>query len=208
MDLYFVLDGSDSISYPDFELLKDAMASLVPQIRLGERQSRIGMLVYSSGVPQDSEHPFSADFNYLMHAATTLSHPRDGTNTALGIKHMRDMFKHYGRPNVPWVAVVITDGISKNFDATAMEAQLAQEMGISMFAVGVTNKINRQELVAIADTPKQVLLLNAFQELQTRLSHMMKTICRKSILIIMNQACICFMKYRPVLLSKQSNHLK
>ena len=40
MDLYFVLDGSDSISYPDFGYLKQAMASLVPQIRLGEKPSQ------------------------------------------------------------------------------------------------------------------------------------------------------------------------
>ena len=183
MDLYFVLDGSDSISFPDFQHLKDAMASLVPQIRLGERQARVGMLVYSSGVPTDSEHPFSADFDYLMRASTTLSHPREGTDTARGIRHMRKMFKRYGRPNLPWVAVVITDGISKNFDATAREAELAKEMGISLFAVGVTHRINRQELMAIADTPKQVLFLDNFQELQTRLFRMMKTICRKYIII-------------------------
>ena len=179
MDLYFVLDGSDSISFPDFQHLKDAMASLVPHIRLGEGQARIGMLVYSSGVPTDSEHPFSSDFNYLMNAATTLIHPRDGTDTARGIRHMRQMFQRFGRPNLPWVAVIITDGISKNFHATAREAQLAREMGISLFAVGVTHKINETELLAIADTPKQVLFLDAFQELQMRLFQMMKHICRK-----------------------------
>ena len=80
---------------------------------------------------------------------------------------------------MPWVAVVITDGISKNFQETAMEAQLARDMGISMFAVGVTNKINITELMAIADTPKQVIELTAFNELQGRLAKMMKTICRK-----------------------------
>ena len=184
MDLYIVIDGSDSISYKDFETLKKAIASLIPQIRLGERQARIGMLVYSSHVPTDSEHPFSPDKNYCQQSALTLSHPRDGTNTALGIKHMRHMFKKYGRPNVPWVALVITDGISKDQEATALEARMAKEMGISMFAVGITQKINLAELTAIADTDKQVIQLELFSELQRKLSSMMKTICRKYLLML------------------------
>ena len=184
MDLFIVIDGSDSISNSNFKILKEAIASLLPQIRLGERQARIGMLVYSSHVPLDSEHAFSADFNFLLNSAMTLSHPRDGTNTALGIEHMRAMFKKYGRPRVPWVCVVITDGISKDGKATAMQANLAKEMGISMLAVGITKRINQAELVAIADTPKQVIKLDVFAELQPKLAAMMKTICRKYFLVL------------------------
>lgn len=86
MDLYIVIDGSDSISTPDFVTLQKAIASLVPQIELGSNKARIGMLVYSSNVPLTSEHPFSDSAPNLLSAAMKLDHPRDGTNTALGIK--------------------------------------------------------------------------------------------------------------------------
>ena len=92
---------------------------------------------------------------------------------------MRKMFKTHGRENVPWVCVVITDGISKNSAATDRQSTLAEEMGISMFAVGIGNRIDRQELNKIASTPKQVMHLQRFEELSGMLSTMMTTICRK-----------------------------
>ena len=86
MDLYIVIDGSDSISFTDFELLQKALAGFVPNIDVGHAKARVGMLVYSSHVPLMSKHAFSDDANYLVDAALTLQHPRDGTNTAHGIK--------------------------------------------------------------------------------------------------------------------------
>ena len=198
MDLYLVIDGSDSISKPDYQTLKRAIASLIPQIRLGEKQARIGMLVYSSHIPIESEHPFSADPRYLQDAAMTLRHPRDGTKTALGIEHMRAMFQKYGRRKVPWVALIITDGISKDPEATALQAKLAKEMGISMFAVGITKKINIAELNAIADTDKQVIQLEYFSELQRKLSAMMRTICRKYF-ILFDDGALCPSKHFSVI---------
>lgn len=86
MDLYIVIDGSDSISAPDFVTLQKAIASLVPQIELAPDKARIGMLVYSSTVPVTSEHAFLDHAPSVMDAAMKLQHPRDGTNTALGIQ--------------------------------------------------------------------------------------------------------------------------
>jgi hypothetical protein len=90
-----VIDGSDSISYHDFGLLKSAVENLIPEIDLGHNKARIGMLVYSSHVPVMSEHDFSYNQHYLINAAKTLQHPRDGTDTALGIKVSNiSYFKH------------------------------------------------------------------------------------------------------------------
>ncbi|XP_053383788.1 sushi, von Willebrand factor type A, EGF and pentraxin domain-containing protein 1-like [Mercenaria mercenaria] len=177
MDLYLVVDGSDSISYPDFNLLKRAIENLIPEIDLGHDKARIGMLVYSSDVPDQSKHVFSYDRNYLINAARTLQHPREGTKTWLGIKHMQKTFKKHGRDGVPWVCVVITDGISKNRTATIEEADKAAKMGISMFAVGIGHKIAIEELEEIASTTNQVMAIKDFSELQYMLQTMMFRIC-------------------------------
>ncbi|KAH3888655.1 sushi, von Willebrand factor type A, EGF and pentraxin domain-containing protein 1-like [Dreissena polymorpha] len=177
MDMYFVIDGSDSISAPDFVTLKRAMAGMVPQIDLGQNKARIGMLVYSSNVPVMSKHSFSYDAGYLMNAANTLEHPRDGTNTALAIKEMTEIFKANGRPNVPWTCVVITDGISKDPFQTMQEAKKAELMGINMFAVGVGHLIAREELTNIASTQLQVMTIDNFSQLKDKLASMMTTIC-------------------------------
>lgn len=92
---------------------------------------------------------------------------------------MREIFQADGRRNVPWVCVVITDGISKNPPATIMEAKLAAKMGISMFAVGIGQKIAIKELEGIASTQNQVMAINDFSELRNILQSMMFRICRK-----------------------------
>ncbi|KAL4224775.1 Sushi [Mactra antiquata] len=177
MDLFLVIDGSDSISFEDFELLRKAIGQMITQIDLGPDKARIGMLVYSSDVPAASEHPFSYDRAYLTNAAATLLHPRDGTRTGLGLNHTRAIFKQYGRPKVPWVCITITDGISKYPSVTIMEANEAARMGISMFAVGIGHKIAVAELNAIASSQKQVSTIQNFSQLQEILMQMMVTIC-------------------------------
>lgn len=68
-------------------------------------------------------------------------HPRDGTKTSLGIIKMRELFKKGGRKGVPWVCIVVTDGLSKDPPKTMKEAAIAKEMG-KLLGV-VTNIINR-----------------------------------------------------------------
>ena len=92
---------------------------------------------------------------------------------------MKYYFGKFGRPNVPWTAIVVTDGISKNETATAIEAKGAELMGINMIAVGIGHRIDISELNAIASTPQQVKLINDFSKLQPLLASMMTKICRK-----------------------------
>jgi len=73
--------------------------------------------------------PLTDDRKLLEGTVASLIHPRDGTNTALGISTMRELFATGGRPNVPWACIVITDGLSKDPPLTKNEAQLAKEMG-------------------------------------------------------------------------------
>jgi collagen type VI alpha len=92
---------------------------------------------------------------------------------------MKKFFKKNGRKNVPWVCVVITDGISKNATETIKQAKQADKMGISMFAVGIGHRIALRELENIASTPNQVMAIDDFSQLQNMLKQMMFTICRK-----------------------------
>ena len=78
--------------------------------------------------------PLTYDGKLLLKETTNLIHPRDGTKTALGIATMRELFKTGGRAGVPWVCIVITDGISKDPPKTKQEALLAKEMGTCFLA--------------------------------------------------------------------------
>jgi len=54
--------------------------------------------------------------------------------------------------------------------------------GIDMFAVGISQLIAEEELMNIASSPKQVLMLKTFDQLLVSLQKIMKVVCRKSML--------------------------
>lgn len=71
----------------------------------------------------------SFDKQHLTRAAEAALHPRDGTHTHKGIAKMIEEFNTNGRKGVPWVCIMITDGISKFPEKTIQVAKLAKEKG-------------------------------------------------------------------------------
>ena len=57
------------------------------------------------------------------------------------------------RPNVPNVAIIVTDGQSNNAALTASEAKLARDAGITVLAIGVGHGAKKSELNAMATDP-------------------------------------------------------
>ena len=47
-DIVFVIDGSDSISDPDFIRLKNFVANLIDNFEIGSSAIHVGMIVYST----------------------------------------------------------------------------------------------------------------------------------------------------------------
>ncbi|XP_052799564.1 sushi, von Willebrand factor type A, EGF and pentraxin domain-containing protein 1-like [Mya arenaria] len=178
MDLVLVLDGSDSISTEDYQTQRVALNELVKGYHLGPKESRVGLVVYSSTIAQSV--PLTDNRELLMQETINLVHPRDGTMTNLGIEKMIELFKdpvHGGRKDVPWICIVITDGQSKFPQRTFKQAENAKSLGINMFTVGISHFIDENELKKIATTPNQVLTLNTFDQLLVSLQSLMKVVC-------------------------------
>ena len=57
------------------------------------------------------------------------------------------------RPNVPNVAIIVTDGQSNNAALTASEAKKARDAGITVLAIGVGHGVKTTELNAMATDP-------------------------------------------------------
>ncbi|WAR01864.1 SVEP1-like protein [Mya arenaria] len=129
MDLVLVLDGSDSISTEDYQTQRVALNELVKGYHLGPKESRVGLVVYSSTIAQSV--PLTDNRELLMQETINLVHPRDGTMTNLGIEKMIELFKdpvHGGRKDVPWICIVITDGQSKFPQRTFKQAENAKSL--------------------------------------------------------------------------------
>ncbi|KAL3842414.1 hypothetical protein ACJMK2_020432, partial [Sinanodonta woodiana] len=177
VDMIVVVDGSDSINAPGYEMLRGAIIQLIPELEMGDGKARVGIVVFSSDIHEVI--PLTGNSTALISKVKYLYHPRDGTNTAKGIQKMREMFKSNGRPDVPWLGIVITDGISKQPLQTKQEAESAKAEGVYMIAVGITDKINQEELENISSSPKQVLQLETFGQLSKELVNLMRNVCRK-----------------------------
>ncbi|XP_061177914.1 protein PIF-like [Saccostrea echinata] len=174
-DIYFAIDGSDSISYKDYQLLKKSIFDLVDQLNIGEGNGRMGMLVYSSSLATMVEPSFDRD--YLKEHAMNLPHPQEGTNTALGIRTMTEIFQVANRTGVPQIGVVITDGRSKTPEEAAREARIAKDIGINMYSVGVTENIDIDELKSIASSKANVLSVQSFGQLASRIQDVVQLVC-------------------------------
>lgn len=176
VDFIFLVDGSDSITSTDFNKLRDTLIHLMDRLHIGPGEARMGVIVYSSKITK--RIPLTGDKALLRSELSNLRQPRTGTNTAVGIEAMRTMFtEQYKTTGVPKVGIVITDGLSLDPGETIRVAFLAKNDGINMYAVGVSNLIDRMELAGIASTDEQILTVDNFGELSESSSHLVKLVC-------------------------------
>ncbi len=78
------------------------------------------------------------------------------TNTYEGLQRLREVFSGSdNRPGAPDVTFIITDGEpTLNIDLTEPEAQGAQDEGIRMYAVGITQSVNENTLRYLSSSPR------------------------------------------------------
>ena len=162
LDLVLVVDGSDSISDPDFEKIKISIASLVNRLDIENDQIWFGLVLYSSDITEVLR--LQHDKQKILQKISLLKHARMGTNTALGIQTM-DAILNSGRQNVPKMGVVITDGISLNTSETHDAAVNAINSGVSMYSAGIGSLIHMGELQGIATGLSYVLNFTDFDNL-------------------------------------------
>jgi uncharacterized protein YegL len=171
----FVIDGSDSISDANFKKLRTSIAGMVDGFNIGSGETRMGIVVYSKGVP--FKVPLSDDPVYLTEQALAMPHPREGTETHLGIAAMLEIFRKQRREGVPMAGIVVTDGISKDDEGTLFQAQMAKDEGINMFSVGVGRYTDEKELRGIASTRTQAINVTSFDELMPALQELVQLVC-------------------------------
>ncbi|XP_050408471.2 protein PIF [Patella vulgata] len=174
LDIVTVVDGSDSISAESFLMLKQALVELTQRLTIDKDYTRFGLVLYSSDIADKIN--FTGNRTGLEGRILGLQHPRDGTNTHLGISAMMAMISGTDR-EVDTIGIVITDGISKDTNKTIAQANLAKVNGVDMFSVGVGSKIDTYELQSIASSRIQCIKLPSFSELAETLKKMLPDVC-------------------------------
>ncbi|KAL4224060.1 collagen [Mactra antiquata] len=166
-DVYFVLDASGSIEKPDFFKELSFTEDVASMFDLN--QVKVGLIGFSNtAVPQFGLGEYTDRLN-LLQKISRLSHLSGGTNTAEALSYLyeKGMSSEKTRPDIPHIAIVLTDGQSQDPKSTKAKAKLLHDAGISVFVIGIGNQVDKDELENIGSKPSKqyVFMIDDFDAL-------------------------------------------
>ena len=167
-DICFVIDSSGSIkdnnptddSYDNWELLKQFTVDLVNYFTIGPDTTRIGAILFSDTARLEFALNQYSDIEQLKMALRNIMYEGLSTNTPEALRMARQQCFNEAsgdRSDVQNIAVIITDGVPHPADRrqpAISEAQVLRSYGVSVFAVGVTNLIDKDLLRALSSQPQ------------------------------------------------------
>lgn len=182
LDLVFVLDSSTSVTEPNFKLVLDFLKDFLDYADVDNGNVRVGVVLYSTKVQVEFHMNAYSTKSELMTAIDNIPYVYGSTNTAGGLRAMREeMFTAQtgDRSDVPNVAIVLTDGVSNiNARQTIPEAEEARKAGIKIYAIGIGIAETR-ELDGMASHPieQNRFIVQDFKELQTLKEKVFTSVC-------------------------------
>jgi hypothetical protein len=166
VDVVFVLDSSGSIrdnnpqdnSYDNWNLLLQFVANVIGSLNIGESSTRVGIVKYSFTVENVFYLNSYYDKTTLRNVVLAIPYMGSDTNTQEGIRQMhytQFLAQNGDRAGVRNFAIIITDGVSTiNPERTIPEAVSARADGIRILSVGITDKIDEEELREMSSAPQ------------------------------------------------------
>lgn len=138
-DIFFVLDTSSSILPEDFKRQTRFVVGLVNILDVNPNKTQVGLITFSDNATVEfflNEH---ATQSGVASAVESTIHTGGRTNTgdALNLMVVEGFTARRGaRKGVAQIAIVITDGLSRDPDKTVLNAEKAKANGIYVFAIG------------------------------------------------------------------------
>ncbi|XP_078618169.1 uncharacterized protein LOC144885875 isoform X3 [Branchiostoma floridae x Branchiostoma japonicum] len=174
VDLFWLLDGSNSVGTANFEKVKQFVVDVVNSFDVSPTATRVGVVQYSNKNNLMFNLGDKADKPSTVSAINSIQYQGGGTYTGYALKYVRQKAAWRGG-NVPKVAVVLTDG--ESYDSVSVAAQNLLSDGVEVFAVGVAG-FKHVQLLAIANSNEtNVIELNDFNDLTTKIGEIAKKVC-------------------------------
>lgn len=185
IDVAFILDSSGSIMQDEFSEARDFVKAIMETLTISRGSSHVGLMIYSD------EARIMAKFNKIQsekdldHALDSLPHLRGRTRIDIALKlASAELFTRNGgmrsSQSVPKVAMVITDGRqSPAADAIRLDEAVAPLLvrGVKVLAIGVGDKIDREELEMMVRSPDLAFWAASYPALRVQLAKIAGQIC-------------------------------
>ena len=190
-----MVDSSGSIQRGNWPLILEFMKNVVRSFNIGQDRVRIGVATFGNNVhPQFQLNTFF-NMNEVLTQIDRIPYLEQSTNTPEALRYMRQtMFtaRNGDRAFVPNSAIIITDGVpripsdtNEALRLTFLEANLARQQGINIFAIGVGPEITQNNLNQIANQPSSQysFKVDQFQQLDNILHQLASATCGDTVTV-------------------------
>jgi len=157
VDLLYVIDKSGSIGATDFQKSIDLVVKLIDvfPVPISSDGTRIAAISYSSSDRVDLDFNFDAcdSSTSCKNLVKGIDFESGSTFTGRGLQLARTSAFTGARIDATKVLFLITDGQSNGDLNVVDEANALKNQGVEIYALGVTDNINRHELKQIVSKP-------------------------------------------------------
>ncbi|KAL0985323.1 hypothetical protein UPYG_G00155470 [Umbra pygmaea] len=182
-DIIFLVDSSTSISDVNFSIMKKFMMSVVNETKVGESQTRYGLIRFSTDVASLFPLNKFTSTEDVNNALKKLERIHGDTYTSKALTYSLDYFnKMYGGRkdlNVPQWLMVITDGGATDWPDLKASAKKLWDNGIVVFSIGVYDAKKDQLLTMANNDPSKVFFVDQFDKLKTLYRNISKEFCNE-----------------------------
>ncbi|MEE6481756.1 hypothetical protein FKM82_012958 [Ascaphus truei] len=181
-DVLFLVDESWSVGEGNFQIIKDFIRSMINSFEntqlLGKEGIRFGVAVYGDSIRMSIELSDYETTGEVLLALQSIVYKGGNTKTgaALAFLAERVFNPSVSREDAAKIVLLLTDG--RSGDAVEENAQLLQDRGVTVFAVGIKDA-DRNELVKIATEPSEehVMVGSDFWFLNDLLPKITRRVC-------------------------------
>ncbi|XP_022792982.1 cartilage matrix protein-like [Stylophora pistillata] len=155
IDIGFLVDSSGSIEKygkGNYKKCLEFIKNAVNRSFISETFTHVGVVLFSSKTETVFTLKQFFDAEQMMKAIEEAPYLKGGTLTAKALTYVkRKLFDETGRPEVPKVLIVMTDG--KSSDNVTLPAQQLHDANITVFAIGIGRNYDMGQLKVIATKP-------------------------------------------------------
>lgn len=180
-DIYFLLDESGSISYEEFDDMKNFTKKWLESFEVGNNHVRFGLVKFASRATTVFRlHDFNTKAD-IEKAVNALRMEGGGTRTDLGLREMIPLFEEAVRTRgekVRKLLIVITDGESRGTEEPVeVPAKLLRTLqNVSIYAIGVKDA-SVPELELISGSPQRTFYVKNYDFLDEIKKDIITEIC-------------------------------
>ncbi|XP_078098451.1 collagen alpha-6(VI) chain-like isoform X2 [Mustelus asterias] len=192
-DIFFLIDGSGSISPENFQDLKRFLVDIMKVFSIGTDQVRVGVVQYADNPRVEVGSTQYAHKMELERVIRQIVQVGGGTNTGRALTYMKNFIgeaEKSRKTRVRRFLITVTDGKSQD-DVTTPAVEL-QKQGVTVYAVGV-GVANKNELQLIAGADERVFYTDNFDALTNMQNGIVRDICSKEACSKLDQADVIFL---------------